>query len=144
MLSPRTNSPNSLAAPVRRRKHKMVDDRLVDRSYMYCMDTELGWGNRSYFTFYSQFNRGATASLLAAVESAVLVLFFLLSSVSNVLVFYTLSSNRRLRTVTNYFVCNLTLADVCFTLCCPLVAVVRVTGTWTLGSFACKTIVYLR
>lgn len=117
---------------------------LVNQSYLYCVDTDLGWGNRSYFTFFSQFNRGATSSLLAAVESGVLVLFFLLSSVSNGVIFYTLSSNRRLRTVTNYLVCNLTLADVCFTLCCPLVAVTRVTASWTLGSFACKTIVYLR
>lgn len=114
-------------------------------SHLYCMDTELGWGNRSYFSFFSQFDRrGASASVLPALEAAVLTLFFLLSSAANVLIFYTLTSNRRLRTVTNYFVCNLTLADICFTLSCPCVAVVRVTGAWTLGNFACKTIVYLR
>nr|KAG5693698.1 hypothetical protein BaRGS_008340 [Batillaria attramentaria] len=116
---------------------------LVNFSYLYCVDAELGWGNRSYFTFFVQFNRGPSFRLVSSLEAAALVLFFLLSSVANVLVFYTLSSNRRLRTVTNYFVCNLTLADVCFTLGCPFVAVGRVMGQWTLGSFACKTIVYL-
>ena len=117
---------------------------LINRSYLYCVDAELGWGNRTYFTFYSQFNRGAQGSLLASAECGFLVLLFLLSTLSNVLVFYALSSNRRLRTVTNYLVCNLTLADVCFTLSCPFVAAVRLTGAWTLGSFACKTVVYLR
>ena len=115
-----------------------------NHSYLYCMDADLGWGNRSYFTYFSQFNRGAYSSLLGAVESAVLMLLFFLSMLSNMIIFYMLSSDRSLRTVTSYFMCNLTLADVCFTLCCPLIAVVRATERWTLGSVACKTAAYLR
>lgn len=120
------------------------DTSLLNHSYLYCVDAELGWGNRSYFTFFVQFNRGANGRVESILEASALIFFFLLSSVFNILVFYTLSSNRRLRTVTNYFVCNMTLADVCFTLGCPFVAVGRVMGEWTLGSFACKTVVYLR
>ncbi|XP_076472260.1 uncharacterized protein LOC143301754 [Babylonia areolata] len=119
-----------------------VEEGVLSHSYLYCMDRELGWGNRTYFTFFSHLSTSATL-WSSSLESVVLVLLFVLSSVANVLVFYTLSSTRRLRTVTNYFVCNLTLADLCFTLCCPLVAVTRVTGSWVLGSFACKTVVYM-
>lgn len=50
-----------------------------------------------------------------------------------------------MRTVTNYFIVNLSLADVLVTLTClPATLVVDITETWFLGNSLCKVIPYLQ
>ncbi|KAK9411325.1 orexin receptor type 2 [Crotalus adamanteus] len=50
-----------------------------------------------------------------------------------------------MRTVTNYFIVNLSLADILVTLTClPATLVVDITETWFLGNSLCKVIPYLQ
>lgn len=50
-----------------------------------------------------------------------------------------------MRTVTNYFIVNLSLADVLVTITClPATLVVDITETWFFGQSLCKVIPYLQ
>lgn len=53
--------------------------------------------------------------------------------------------NRHMRTVTNYFIVNLSLADVLVTIIClPASLVVDITETWFFGHTLCKIVPYLQ
>ncbi|XP_055472214.1 orexin receptor type 2-like, partial [Psammomys obesus] len=53
--------------------------------------------------------------------------------------------NHHMRTVTNYFIVNLSLADVLVTITClPATLVVDITETWFFGQPLCKVIPYLQ
>lgn len=53
--------------------------------------------------------------------------------------------NRHMRTVTNYFIVNLSLADVLVTIIClPASLVVDITETWFFGQTLCKIVPYLQ
>ncbi|XP_053567942.1 orexin receptor type 2 [Bombina bombina] len=53
--------------------------------------------------------------------------------------------NHHMRTVTNYFIVNLSLADVLVTITClPATLVVDITETWFFGKTLCKIIPYLQ
>ena len=53
--------------------------------------------------------------------------------------------NHHMRTVTNYFIVNLSLADVLVTITClPATLVVDITETWFFGQSLCKVIPYLQ
>ena len=53
--------------------------------------------------------------------------------------------NHHRRTVTNYFIVNLSLADVLVTITClPATLVVDITETWFFGQSLCKVIPYLQ
>ncbi|MGH0131100.1 UNVERIFIED_CONTAM: hypothetical protein FKN15_009742 [Acipenser sinensis] len=53
--------------------------------------------------------------------------------------------NHHMRTVTNYFIVNLSLADVLVTITClPASLVVDITETWFLGQTLCKVLPYLQ
>lgn len=50
-----------------------------------------------------------------------------------------------MRTVTNYFIVNLSLADVLVTIIClPASLVVDITETWFFGQTLCKIVPYLQ
>lgn len=50
-----------------------------------------------------------------------------------------------MRTVTNYFIVNLSLADVLVTIIClPASLVVDITETWFFGATLCKIVPYLQ
>lgn len=50
-----------------------------------------------------------------------------------------------MRTVTNYFIVNLSLADVLVTIIClPASLVVDITETWFFGHTLCKIVPYLQ
>lgn len=113
-------------------------DTTENKSYFF--DEEAGWGNRSYFTFFSEFNRPWKG--LSYLESVIYIVLFLISMFVNILIFYQIINIKSTRTVTNYFMCNLALADIFFTLTSPLIAIQRITETWVLGGFICHMMVF--
>lgn len=68
--------------------------------------------------------------------------FWLRSSLS---VCFAVWKNRHMRTVTNYFIVNLSFADVLVTIIClPASLVVDITETWFFGNTLCKIVPYLQ
>ena len=110
------------------------------RSYFFGMDTKRGWGNTSYFTFFSEFNRASKHD--AYIEAGILIALFALSTIANVFIIGFILHHRELRTTTNFFVCNLALADILFVLSGPFIAHVRLMDTWTLGEEMCHYLNY--
>lgn len=110
-------------------------------SYFYGVDHIYNWGNRSYFTFFSEFNRPWNG--LGVIEALIYTVIFLISVVANILIIIRVLRVRQLKTVTNCFIANLALADLLFVSGCPFISVIRITGTWVLGSFLCHIIIYL-
>ncbi|XP_029654917.1 free fatty acid receptor 4-like isoform X2 [Octopus sinensis] len=113
----------------------------LNSSYFYGMDTVYNWGNRSYFTFFSEFNRPWNG--IGVIEALIYIVIFLISVVANILIIIRVLRVRQLKTVTNCFIANLAMADLLFSSGCPFIAVVRITGTWVLGGFFCHIIIYL-
>ncbi|XP_076022315.1 orexin receptor type 2 [Genypterus blacodes] len=76
---------------------------------------------------------------------AVYIIVFFVSLIGNSLVCFAVWKNRHMRTVTNYFIVNLSLADVLVTLTClPASLVVDITETWFFGNTLCKIVPYLQ
>lgn len=113
----------------------------VNKSYFFGSDQEHGWGNTSYFTYFSEFNRPWHG--LPYIEAFVLIVLFIFSLIGNFIVFFQILKVRSTRTVTNYLICNLAVADILFSSGSPLIAAARLTGTWVLGTFVCKMLVYI-
>ncbi|XP_077164839.1 orexin receptor type 2 isoform X2 [Paroedura picta] len=69
------------------------------------------------------------------------IIVFLVALIGNILVCVAVWKNHHMRTVTNYFIVNLSLADVLVTITClPATLVVDITETWFLGDSLCKTV----
>lgn len=70
---------------------------------------------------------------------------FIVGLVGNCLVCVAVYRNRTMRTVTNYFIVNLAVADFLVILfCLPPSVVWDVTSTWWFGTVMCKTVLYLQ
>lgn len=108
-------------------------------SYLLGNDTQHGWGTRYFFTFYSEF--GARHGV-ATAEAVVLLAVFAASVVANVSVAAAVLRYREMRTVTNCFLLNLSVADVLFAVGIPAIAVARVRPHWQLGNIVCKLLPY--
>lgn len=113
----------------------------VNKSYFFGPDQEHGWGNTSYFTYFSEFNRPWHG--LPYIEASVLIILFIFALIGNFVVFFQILKVKSTRTVTNYLICNLAVADILFVSGSPLIAAARMTGTWVLGTFVCKILVYV-
>lgn len=113
----------------------------INTSYFFGVDELYGWGNRSYFTFFSEFNRPWKG--IGIIEAIIFNAIFIVSLVANFIIIVRVVRVHQLKTVTNCFIANLAMADLLFTTGCPVIAVVRITGTWVLGAFFCHTLVYL-
>ncbi|XP_060114299.1 orexin receptor type 2 isoform X2 [Heteronotia binoei] len=69
------------------------------------------------------------------------IIVFLVALIGNILVCVAVWKNHHMQTVTNYFIVNLSLADVLVTITClPATLVVDITETWFLGDSLCKTV----
>jgi G protein-coupled receptor 120 len=112
----------------------------ANSSYVYGNDTNGGWGLRSFFTFYSQFESDRTVA--AGVEVGILMLTFLVSVVANGSIAMAVLRYREMRTVTNCFLLNLAAADLVFALGIPAVAATRLTQEWSLGDATCRILPY--
>ncbi|XP_052798210.1 orexin receptor type 2-like isoform X1 [Mya arenaria] len=70
---------------------------------------------------------------------AAYIVVFLVGLVGNVLVCCVIWKNRSMRTVTNIFIVNLSIADIAvIVMCLPLTLLVDITETWFLGTVMCK------
>ncbi|XP_013397220.1 free fatty acid receptor 4 [Lingula anatina] len=97
---------------------------------------EEGWGNRSYFAYYGQFQRESTA--IVGIEVFFLILLWIWGVVGNVLVIIVVISNKGMRkSNTNLFIVNLSVSDILFTMGNPLIATTRVTESWIFGRVLC-------
>ncbi|XP_074641161.1 free fatty acid receptor 4-like [Tubulanus polymorphus] len=105
----------------------------------YFMALEEGF-NRTYFTFYSEFNR--QYHHVKWVEVFFLCGLCLWSVVGNSLLITVVLRCKPLRTVMNFFVINLAASDMCFTIVGPIIAIARVKETWIMGTFMCSLIAY--
>ncbi|XP_006007993.3 orexin receptor type 2 [Latimeria chalumnae] len=73
------------------------------------------------------------------------IIVFIVALFGNILVCVAVWKNHHMRTVTNYFIVNLSLADVLVTITClPASLVVDITETWFFGQTLCKVIPYLQ
>ncbi|XP_063047371.1 orexin receptor type 2 [Engraulis encrasicolus] len=73
------------------------------------------------------------------------IIVFVVSLVGNTLVCFAVWKNHHMRTVTNYFIVNLSFADILVTLIClPASLVVDITETWFFGGTLCKVVPYLQ
>jgi len=73
------------------------------------------------------------------------VFVFALGVVGNAMVCFVVWNDRRLRTVTNLFIVNLSVADfLIIVVCLPPTVLGDVTETWYLGPVMCKIVLYLQ
>ena len=79
---------------------------------------------------------------LTAIKLFLYAILFLISAVGNSLVCIVILRRKRMKTVTNYFILNLAIADLTFTcICIPFDVPVDVMGgLWPYGSLLCKVI----
>lgn len=73
------------------------------------------------------------------------IIVFIVGLVGNALVCVAVFRNTSMRTVTNYFIVNLAVADFLVILICqPTTVVWDVTNTWFLGDALCKILLYFQ
>ncbi|XP_067863045.1 orexin receptor type 2-like [Heptranchias perlo] len=73
------------------------------------------------------------------------IIIFVVALVGNILVCFAVWKNHHMQTVTNYFIVNLSLADLLVTaICLPASLVVDITESWFFGQTLCKVIPYLQ
>ncbi|KAJ3621559.1 hypothetical protein MTP99_003676 [Tenebrio molitor] len=111
-------------------------------SYVFAVDNDSGWGERYFFTYFSQFD-GRPTNYVAA-EVTIFVLIFLVSVVANTSIVVCVVRFPDMRTVTNSFVLNLAAADLLFAFTIPAVAYTRIVSSWKLGDFACRFMSYVQ
>ncbi|XP_031334050.1 free fatty acid receptor 4-like [Photinus pyralis] len=111
-------------------------------SYVFGNDTESGWGERYFFTFYSSFGERMIAAVVTEVTA--LSIIFIVSVFANVSIAICVFRFPDMRTVTNCFVLNLAAADLLFALSIPAVAYTRIVPSWILGDIACRFTPYIQ
>uniref|UniRef100_T1JMX2 G-protein coupled receptors family 1 profile domain-containing protein n=1 Tax=Strigamia maritima TaxID=126957 RepID=T1JMX2_STRMM len=114
----------------------------VNHSYFYNMDNVFNWGNRAYFTYYGEFGR--PFKWVGGLEASLFAVVFIVSLIANACLAAVVLRYRELRTVTNFFIINLALADCLFAASIPLVAITRVSETWILGDTVCRLLLYFQ
>ncbi|XP_038629946.1 free fatty acid receptor 4-like [Scyliorhinus canicula] len=97
--------------------------------------------NGSFFTYFSEF-RSPDHLLPVSVETAVLVLVFLVSLMTNACMTGLVIKGKKL---VNFqcLVLNLFLADIVFVGVIPVILAVRWTESWTLGAIVCHALFYV-
>ncbi|CAH0552544.1 unnamed protein product [Brassicogethes aeneus] len=111
-------------------------------SYVFGVDKESGWGERFFFTYFSELNSRPIA--FVALEVTIFVFIFLISIIANLSIVICVFRYPDMRTVTNCFVLNLAAADLLFAFTIPAVAYTRLVAVWTLGNAACKIVPYVQ
>ncbi|XP_050546770.1 free fatty acid receptor 4-like [Daktulosphaira vitifoliae] len=112
---------------------------LFNTSYLLGNDTVGGWGLRYFFTFYSEFGDEKTES---TIEVTVLMVIFAASVIANITIAWAVLRYKEMRTVTNCFLLNLTVADLLFAITTPILAYVRIWPNWPFGDLVCRLLPY--
>lgn len=112
---------------------------IINKSVVYFYDEDWGW--TFFFTYHSQFQREDTAVI--AIEVLFLMIIFLWALIGNSLVIYIILRNKKMRTNINFFILNLSISDILFTLGNPFIATTRITESWLLGEFMCHMVLYI-
>lgn len=72
------------------------------------------------------------------------IITFIIGLTGNILVCFAVWRNRQMRTVTNMFIVNLSVADLgIIIICLPPTLIVDVTETWYMGLVMCKVVYFL-
>ncbi|XP_019630475.1 PREDICTED: G-protein coupled receptor 54-like [Branchiostoma belcheri] len=78
------------------------------------------------------------------VPPAIFAVIFLVGMSGNSLVIYVVAFFRKMRTVTNYYLCNLAVTDMAFLLCCvPFTAAQYAMPSWVFGEHMCRMVNYM-
>ncbi|XP_078594317.1 kiSS-1 receptor-like [Branchiostoma floridae x Branchiostoma japonicum] len=78
------------------------------------------------------------------VPPAIFAFIFLVGVTGNSLVIYVVAFFRKMRTVTNFYLCNLAVTDMTFLLCCvPFTAAQYAMPSWVFGESMCKMVNYM-
>lgn len=113
---------------------------LGNTSYVFGYDNFSGWGDRYFFTYFSEFGDRSFASI--AVEVTILCSIFIISILANIAIGWCVIRFPDMKTVTNCFVLNLAAADLLFACSIPPVAYTRVVGSWKFGDATCRLMPY--
>ena len=100
------------------------------------------WGG-NYTTIDQLLYQNETVNRREAVRDVIVGVILsalaLAACLGNILVVLSVCTNRRLRTVTNFYVVSLAISDLCVSiLVMPLGIVVELTGKWLFGSVLCE------
>ncbi|XP_033215535.1 free fatty acid receptor 4-like [Belonocnema kinseyi] len=110
---------------------------MMNTSYLLGEDED--WGQRYYFTYYSEFGDRKGAS---GIEVLVLVVTFVIAVAANLGMAICVLRYKEMRTPTNLCLVNLAAADLLFSLGVPAVAYTRLTQSWNLGDTVCRLLPY--
>ncbi|XP_065646427.1 alpha-1A adrenergic receptor [Hydra vulgaris] len=78
------------------------------------------------------------------IKSLYLVICIILGLIGNLVVLITILKYRKLQTITNYFVLNLSITDLLFIICCmPTIIITTIAEKWLLGDVVCNIIGFL-
>ncbi|XP_046677263.1 orexin receptor type 2-like [Homalodisca vitripennis] len=116
--------------------HSDFDNNTLNCTNDYCVD------DNDYLDMMEQH---MLPNLYECVLIGMHVLVFAVGLVGNALVCVAVYSNPTMRTVTNYFIVNLAVADFMVILfCLPPTVIWDVTETWFLGMALCKIVLYFQ
>ena len=102
----------------------------------YCMDDEEYFDMVWAYIFPTSYEWALICLYIAA---------FFVGLVGNFLVSFAVWRNHSMRTVTNYFIVNLSVADfLVLLICLPPTVLDDVTETWYMGSVMCRIVKYLQ
>ncbi len=115
----------------------------------------LTFGNSSYEfdweTFFSKYNpqNYPTYWRQKMIKNLIVIIFysiiFIISLFGNCLVCYVILSTRQMRTVTNFYIANLTISDIMMTLINIPFNVIRfVLDDWPFGELLCKCVPFIQ
>ncbi|KAI3362668.1 hypothetical protein L3Q82_001742 [Scortum barcoo] len=133
--------PPHVANSTEQRPHPVVDEddellRYIWREYLHPKQYEWVLIVAYIIVFFVSLIGNSLVSVLSGLKGSVVNSHFFVLPVWK---------NRHMRTVTNYFIVNLSFADVLVTIIClPASLVVDITETWFFGNTLCKVVPYLQ
>ncbi|XP_035670361.1 free fatty acid receptor 4-like [Branchiostoma floridae] len=111
---------------------------VTDVSYFHDYDDI--FGNRSFFTFLSEFQRAQPQ--LVYVEVTILIVITIAAYVTNITLILVLTRDRQMHNWTNYLIVHLCCVDILLASTAPFIAAARVTQSWAMGPGVCHGLMY--
>lgn len=114
------------------------------------------FGHLSFIIGYFLISRQYAGWLGCSLPSVMTILYFIYLFYCDILsvllcikftvlqVIAAVIRNKKLRSVTNFFVCNLAATDILFAAGIPFIAVTRITQNWIFGESICKCVTYIQ